>query len=400
MPLHPCYHSNMTSPSERVRILVVDEDPAVLKLLTGDLIESLDYVAATARDAGLALKMVDDFGPDLIIASLTLPDISGKDLIVALRSKGIDAPVLVAAGEGMERDAIQAFRLGACDYIVKPLREAELVAAIERALQEVRLRREREQLSEQLVDINRQLARRVRELTTLYGIGKAVTSTAKQSTLFSKLMEGSLYVTEADMGWILLQEEDGDGLMLRAQRNLPPPFASKLHQRWDDGLSSLVMISGDALNVHGDGLGQFKLASLGDAALITPIKVRDKPIGVMGVVRQESRPFTDRDQAMLEAVADYASISLVNARLFQALAGRAQRFQRTVSAGLAQRQAGLDEDHIKKVREVVGRLLRLAMESHDPHARATLEALTTQLEDLLEDLVGAAGLRTSDQAAV
>ena len=148
---------------------------------------------------------------------------------MALRSQGMEMPILVTAAEGMEADAIQAFRLGARDYLVKPLREAEVVATVERALHEVRLRHEREQLEAELAESNRQLERRVRELTTLYGIGKVVTSTTNQNQLFAKLMEGSLYVTEADMGWVLLRDDGSEQLVLRAQNNLPAAVAAKLH---------------------------------------------------------------------------------------------------------------------------------------------------------------------------
>ena len=318
----------VTSPRERV--LVVDEDPDVLDLVERQVLEPMGYVVATADDAGAAIQQALNFSPDLIIASLMLPGLSGKDLLVALRSQGMDVPMLVTAPEGMEADAIQAFRLGARDYLVKPLREAEVVAAVERSLNDVRMRHERTQLADELAESNRQLERRVRELTTLYGIGKAVTSTTNQGQLFNKLMEGSQYVAEADLGWILLQEEGSDQLVLRAQKNLPPALAAKLHQPWDDGVSSLVMLSGEALSIHGEGLSQFKLARIGKAALLAPIRVRDQAIGVICVARQESRPFGEREQAMLEAVADYASISLVNARLFQVLEARASALQQAL----------------------------------------------------------------------
>src|SRR3990170_6078863 len=100
----------------------------------------------------------------------------------------MDVPMLVTAPEGKEGDAVQAFRLGARDYLVKPLREAEVVAAVERALNDVRLRHERQQLAEELAESNRQLERRGRELTTLYGIGKAGTSTTHQRPLFAQLL--------------------------------------------------------------------------------------------------------------------------------------------------------------------------------------------------------------------
>lgn len=365
----------------RERVLVVDEDYDVLDLLQTQVLEPMGYEVATADDAGSAIQQALNFGPDLLLASLTLPGLSGKDLLVALRSQGIEVPMLVMAPEGMEGDAIQAFRLGARDYLVKPLREAEAVTAVERALNEIRLRRERKQLADQLAESNRQLERRVRELTTIYGIGKAVTSTTNQSQLFAKLMEGSLYVTEADMGWILLRDESSDELILRAQSGLPTSVSGRLHQAWDDGVSSLVMLSGEALRIHGEGLSQFKLSRIGRAALIVPIKVRDRPVGVLNVARRDSRMFTDRNQAMLEAVADYASISLVNARLFQALETRAKRLEREMEQSQSD-QVG-DPDLVLRLRDFQDRLMNIAAMAGERGVRSDLHGLASELAGLV-----------------
>lgn len=372
----------MANQSRPERILIVDDDPDVLDQLERQILVPMGYQVATASDVAEAIKTSVTFGPDLIMASLTLSGLSGKDLLVALRSQGVEVPMLVMAPEGMEEDAIQAFRLGARDYIVKPLREAEMVAALERAIHEIHLRNERQQLATQLADSNRQLERRVRELTTLFGIGKAVTSTTNQSQLFGKLMEGSLFVTQADMGYLLLQEEGTQHMILRAQSHLPPSLASKLLQVWDDGVSGLVMLSGEALAITGEGLARFKLARLGKAALIAPIKVKDKPIGVLVVVREDPSPFNERDQAMLEAVADYASISLVNARLFQALESRAQRYQEMVDKDMTEAQ--LEAEWLAGLR----RGLRAAQSDVDKlreqiKERAAKSALGTVNDDLL-----------------
>jgi len=382
--------SHMVGSAARERVLVVDEDPDVLDLLERQVLEPMGYLVATAEDAGAAIQQALNFAPDLIIASLMLPGLSGKDLLVALRSQGMDVPMLVTAPEGMEGDAVQAFRLGARDYLVKPLREAEVVAAVERALNDVRVRYERTQLADELAESNRQLERRVRELTTLYGIGKAVTSTTNQNQLFAKLMEGSQYVTEADLGWLLLQEETSDQLVLRAQKNLPPALAGKLHQPWDDGVSSLVMLSGEALSIHGEGLGQFKLARFGKAALLAPIKVRDQAIGVICVARQDPRPFSEREQAMLEAVADYASISLVNARLFQALEARARHLQRVLDQAVGVTDAEAAADLRQTLSAVDQQLARAADEGDIGHLRAGVETARRKIEELMRRLSVAA----------
>lgn len=380
------------SPSPQTeRVLIVDEDPDVLDLLARDVLEPLGYRVATADEAGVAIQQAVSFAPDLIVASLTLPGLSGKDLLVALRSQGIEVPVLVTAGEGKEADAIQAFRLGARDYLVKPLREAEVLAAIERSLREIRLRNEREQLAGQLAESHRELEQRVRELTTIYGIGKAVTSTTNQRELFDKLMQSSLNVTNADMGWVLILDEDSGRLYLRAQRGMPKALANKLHQTWDDGVSSLVMLSAEALNIHGEGLAQFKIARFAKAALIVPIRARDQAIGVITVAREETRPFSEPNQRMLEAVGDYASISLINARLFQALSGRAEELQEAVE----ETRTGLQDqaewvlrvrDQLEGLREQLPDLLQGAEDASQRKRvqvlRGDLEALLTELDEM------------------
>jgi two-component system NtrC family sensor kinase len=328
----------MMQPAKPERILIVDEDSDVLHLLGTQILEPLGYQVAAAGDGATAIQQALQFGPDIIIASLTLPGLSGKDLLVALRSQGTQVPMLVTAHKGMEADAIQAFRLGAHDYLSKPLREAEVVSALERVIKEIRLRHEHRQLAEQLAESNRQLERRVRELTTLFGLGKTVTSTTNQSQLFSKLIDGSLYVTEADMGWVLVRSEGSDQLILRAEHKLPPGMSPRLQQPFDDGVSALVMLSGETLAIQGEGLSKFSLAQFCSTALIAPIKVKDQPIGVICVARERERPFTERQQVMLEAVADYASISLVNARLFQALEERAKRLEREIRKSNAEVQ--------------------------------------------------------------
>ena len=369
------------------RVLVVDEDPDMLDLMAREILKPMGYQVATAGDAGSAIRQALQFGPDLIIASLTLPGLSGKDLLVALRSQGTDVPMLVTAPEGMESDAIQAFRLGAHDYLVKPLRETEVVAALERVIKEIRLRREHRQLAEQLAESNRQLERRVRELTTLFGLGKTVTSTTHQGQLFAKLIEGSLYVTEADMGWVLVRKEGSDELYLRAEKNLPEGLRGKLSQPWDDGVSSLVILSGEALAIHGEGISKFKLSTFASAALIAPIRVRDQPIGVLCVARSAPNPFSERQLVMLEAVADYASISLVNARLFQALESRARRLEQQIEGTIGGVQVDTDwlEEIHRNLRAARGeiQLLRSEDQTSSDHALQTvshdLEAVISKL---------------------
>ena len=150
-------------------------------------------------------------------------------------------------------------------------------------------------------------------------IGKAVVSITDQHRLFTKVVEGAMQAAEADLGWLMLREEASKVFMLTAHRNLPDSWARKLRQPLEDGISSLVSLSGETLLIHGKALERFKVSALGKSAAVVPIKVRNEVIGLLLMVRKKERPFDHVEQTLLEAIADYASISLVNARLFQAL---------------------------------------------------------------------------------
>lgn len=311
----------------RDRILLVENDADICDLIGRQALQSMGYQVQTAGDAQTAISMTLQFSPDIAIVDLNLPSLSGKDLMVALTSQGISIPIIALTKKGGEEDLVQSFRLGATDFLLWPVKEAEVIAVVERVLQQVHDRHERERLDRQLQQTNQELQNRVRELTTIFSIGKAVTSITDQAILFDKIVEGAVKVANGDLGWFLVREEGDKGFVLAALQNLPGSFHFRAGQRWDDGISSLVAMSGETLAIHGDPLKRFKVSELGQSALITPIKVQKQVIGLLAIIRRQPRPFTTSEQKLVEAVADYASISLVNARLVQALEERARYMQ-------------------------------------------------------------------------
>lgn len=319
----------MLTPYERV--LLVEKDPNINDLIVRQTLQPMGYMVEVVESAASAIQAVIRFSPDVIIANLDLPGLSGKDLLVALSSQRMEAPVIVLAKKGMEGDVIQAFRLGAADYLLLPIREAEVVSAVERVLKQVRARREREQMARQLNQINQELQQRVRGLTTILSIGKVVTSVTDQRQLLDKILEGAVYVSEADCGWILLRQGHSKTFLLSAYRNLPASTSAHLNQPWDDGISTLVALSGETLSIQGEPLKQFKVAKLGQAALVIPIKAKREVIGLLVIMRKAPQPFSSSNQTLVEAVADYASISLVNTGLFRTVEERAQTLEQAIA---------------------------------------------------------------------
>lgn len=306
-------------PSAGDRILLVENDPEISDLIARQTLRSVGYRVEVVPDASSAIKRALQTPPDLIIADLNIPGLSAKDLLYALTSQGVNTPVLVIANKGQDHDIIQAFRLGAVDYIAWPSRDAEILSAVEHVLHRVQEGRDRQRLGQQVTEINHELQRTVRELTAIINIGKAVISITDQRILFQKIVDGAGQVAEANMAWLLVRDQKTKAFILTAQRGLPDVWAKKMNMPVDDGVSSLVAVSGETLAMAGAPLQQFRIANLGRSVCVVPIKVQSEVIGMLIVVRKEARPFNKTEQTLLEAVSDYASISLVNARLFKIL---------------------------------------------------------------------------------
>ena len=306
-------------------ILLIENDPDISDLIARQALIPLGYRVKVVRDANKALKASMKLAPDLVIANLNSTGLSGKDLLVAFTAQNFDFPVIVLADKEQEREVMRTLRLGAVDYLLWPLRETEVVTAVEHALKQTRGAQYRRDLDRRLRERDRALAAKTRELEAILEIGNAVASISNQRVLFEKIVTGAKEVVSADIAWLLLRDESNPkSFLLAAQKNLPASWAKKINKPLDDGVSSLVALSGETLSVHGRPLKRFKISALGKSAAVVPIKTKNDVIGLLVVVRNQEKVFTQGEEALLSAVGDYASISLVNAKLFQALQEKAK----------------------------------------------------------------------------
>ncbi len=368
------------SPTPAEKILLIESNPDHIDLIARQTLTPMGFQVVVASDGASAIRQAIQFQPDLILADLKLPGLTGKDLLVAFNSQGISTPVIVMTEKGDEASVIQAFRLGASDYLLRPMRDTEVVSSVERAMKQVREARSRQQLDEQLKRTNMELQRRLKELTTIFGVGRAVMSITDQRVLFDKITEAVVSVAEADMGWLTLKDDASKTFLLVAHRNLPDAWGKKIGQPLDDGVSSLVAMSAESLSIHGDPLSKFKISMLGKSVMVVPIKVQQEAIGLMTVLRKTDRPFGQSEQTLLEAIADYASISLVNARLFRALS-------QAVEA--AQTGEKRKFELLQKMHSEIQNSLQPAVYPIDLMLAGNMGALTPEQQQALQTIQGA-----------
>ena len=114
----------MTTPA---RILLIEDEPALARGLSDTLrANGFEVTVAADGERGLDAAMRGD--ADLIVLDVMLPKVDGYEICRAVRSQGIEVPILMLTAKGREQDVIHGLNLGADDYITKPFRSGELVA--------------------------------------------------------------------------------------------------------------------------------------------------------------------------------------------------------------------------------------------------------------------------------
>jgi two-component system response regulator AtoC len=142
--------------SNRRRVLVIDDEVFVRDLLD-DFFGKLNFTVVTAPDgaSGLAAFRKEPF--DVVLVDLKMPGMSGTETLSQIRSVRSSTPVIIMTGYPTIDSSIEALRLGAYDYVIKPFKLQELRELVERAIREQELHDEIDTLRGRIAGIEQQL---------------------------------------------------------------------------------------------------------------------------------------------------------------------------------------------------------------------------------------------------
>jgi DNA-binding NtrC family response regulator len=136
-------------PSPR-RVLIVEDDVLARRHLQRILLEDPGLSVVVADDAESALRELTEGSYSIALVDLRLPGIDGMDLLAEVQKRSLPVTVIVVTGQGGVEEAVQALRLGAYDFLTKPIDVDNLRLVIERALRDCCLRDELASLRSQL----------------------------------------------------------------------------------------------------------------------------------------------------------------------------------------------------------------------------------------------------------
>src|SRR5438045_3163155 len=115
----------------RIRFLIVDDEQSIRKLCM-TIGASLGFLCAEAENAEAALAYLETQAPDIVLTDLMLPNMTGVELLRRIKAQLPRTEVAIMTGHGSIESAVQAMKLGAYDYVAKPLRVEELKLALHR----------------------------------------------------------------------------------------------------------------------------------------------------------------------------------------------------------------------------------------------------------------------------
>jgi len=132
------------------KILIVDDEPDMLKLLSMILREKTPYEITTTNNPIEALELAKKVTFDLVISDLKMPGLDGLELIDAIKRVDADIPIIIITAYGTVESAAEAMQKGGFDFITKPFRKEQILFTIDKAIKWLKVQRENKMLKEQI----------------------------------------------------------------------------------------------------------------------------------------------------------------------------------------------------------------------------------------------------------
>jgi putative nucleotidyltransferase with HDIG domain len=279
------------------RLLVVEDDSTVRDFCVR-LLRMIGYQVAAANNGVEALERLKEHRYDLVFTDLQMPQMGGMPLLQEMRQRYPEIDTIVFTAHATVETAREALKLGAFDYLTKPVSVDDLERTVRRAMEWRRVRLEKERLS---------------EIVALYNISQTFTSTLDTATTVREIVRVLWQrFTPRALSLSLLHPED-DQLELLAQSgaaiDLPAGARVALGGRCDEE----AILRGHTMLVGDEDIAPSHLACLA-------LRTNDRPVGILRLSRGPDQPgFATDDRKLLAICASQIAASLDNGRLYEQL---------------------------------------------------------------------------------
>jgi len=284
------------------RILVVDDERFFREAIR-EVLEAEKLECVVAANGAEALEHADDPTLGVVVLDVQLPGIDGIEVLRRLRERRPDLRVLILSAHTDQEIVLEALRLGACDYLAKPLHDEELVLAVRRAL-------DTHAVDQGWRDLRDRLGRLERRLVALAGGAADEEEADRLARLRSGVADAAAEVLGAGKTSLMLLDEDGTKLRVAAAtgRKLSPEELDPVPV--GEGVAGLALARNEVLLVE-DVRHDPRFQARGAAGrydsgsfAVAPIAAGDRMLGVLCATdREGGAPFEEADRAILRILA-------------------------------------------------------------------------------------------------
>lgn len=309
-------------------ILVIDDELVMCEFLK-DLLEDRGYAVNFALSGKEGIKAFQEGRFDAVICDLKMPDIDGIDVLQEIKRADPDSVVIVITGYPSFETVQTSLRLGAYDYITKPVNIGEISFVIKRAVAFRNLtltnKRLMKELEEQNVKLEERVKERTKELTILYSVGLDVLSTLKLDEVLQIIGDRVCAVLDLEICSLLLVDKESSELLIKFARGLDKEIIKNTKLKIGEPISGWIAKHREPVLVEDIEKDQ-RFAKRNQEKYYThsfisvPLVVKDEAIGVININNKRSRqPFTEDDFRFIKGIANEAAIAIENALLYSSL---------------------------------------------------------------------------------
>jgi PAS domain S-box-containing protein len=303
-------------------VLIVDDEVELMTALCESLTDQ-GYEALGRTSAHEALVLLQEQDIDLLICDLMMPEMDGITLLRAALDIDPHLVGIIMTGQGTIQTAVDAMKVGAFDYVLKPFRLQALLPVLARALQVRRLRMENVQL---------------RETVAIYELGQAIASTLDMNAILHKVIDGALQQVNGDEAAIMLPTPDGADLFTALVRGKNQDTLLGTRLSMAHSIIDRLARHHEPLIVRGavrDLVFPPQQTHTDRITIVLPMLAGGKLMGVLSVsTAQQRRPFTLGQVKALSILTNLAATALENAALYAQVRQSEERFRSVTESAM------------------------------------------------------------------
>ena len=288
----------------RSRVLIVDDELFFLEAID-EILSGAGFDTMRAEDGESALEAVSDPSVGVVVLDVRLPDIDGIQVLACIREMRPELSVIMLSASTDQEIVLEALRLGASDYLAKPLHDEELVLAVGRALDGYEVNADRRRL-------RARIDRLVEGMERLSQLVRLADPSERASVLRQGIVDSASAILEASRVSLMLADVDREWLSVVATRGTDVDRETLGARKVGEGASGLAFAEGSVLCVPDvDADDRFAGRALGDylsaSFAIVPLVCLGVPVGVLCLTEaRDDGDFSVEETAMrvIKLVAD------------------------------------------------------------------------------------------------